>query len=807
MASRNAAGWWAAIALASAAPGAAAAQDLEAITREVTSIEGSADALTREDTDLGERRSPTYVEERLIDGQLFYQLQDYIHAAIIFTDLVENFPDHPAYPDAQFLLADSLFRAGDYFGARSQFQVVIQHAGEARFASHVQRALGRLIEIAIHTRDFSGIEDVFAQLSRLPPAEIEATTTYFRAKYLYSRAVPTEEFLRRDPGAVIASGSMGGAASAAGVDAGGRSAARPAVDVARLEEARQAFAAVPETSPYYPQALYFIGVIHTVREQYPQAIEAFARVLRTEATTDEHRVVAELAYLALGRLYYETDQLEQAIEAYQAIPRTSTRFDIALYEIAWVYIRLGDSTRAERALEVLAVAAPESRYIPDGQLLRGNLLLRNGRLDDAYEVFRAVATEFGPVRRELDEMIADHSADPVGYFRELVAQNLESFDVSAFLPPLAQRWAEIEGDMDRAMSVLEDLAEARRMVHDTTNLVARLEAALATPNIVVVFGDLRIQSERNTALRNRLSRTRRDLIAIEARSGRGGGAVDEVRSRRRELERFLDEMPTSDEDFAEMDHEVLGRIRRMERDLSRMETELYGAEAVITATQLYLERHAGEGDAAGEEAVRTELARHRTQVAEYRAQIEALRVEVASARLQVGVGDDRFERHAALRAEYAELVEREHALGGGDERIEALYRRVSAVERSLDAHDGRLEAAARTRATEMARQVEEESVRIEGYRTALAELEAEAEEVVGAVAYTNFRAVQHRFYDLVLRADVGRVDVTWARREEHRSRVEMLTRERSRDIQALDDEFAEIMDEGGDDDEAGGGTR
>jgi TolA-binding protein len=804
MASRKAAGWWAAIALASAVPGAAAAQDLEAITREVTSIEGSADALTREDTDLGDRRSPTYVEERLIDGQLFYQLQDYVHAAIIFTDLVENFASHPAFPDAQFLLADSLFRAGDYFGARSQFQVVIAHASEARFAPHVQRALGRLIEIAIHTRDFSGIEEVFAQLSRLPPAEIEATTTYFRAKYLYSRAVPTEELLRRDPGSAVATGSVGGAG---GIGAGGRPAARPEVDVARLEEARQAFTAVPENSPYYPQALYFIGVIHTVREQYPQAIEAFARVLRTEASTDEHRVVAELAYLALGRLYYETDQLEQAIEAYQAIPRTSTRFDVALYEIAWVYIRLGDSTRAERALEVLAVAAPDSRYIPDGQLLRGNLLLRNGRLDDAYEVFRAVATEFGPVRRELDEMIADHSADPVGYFRELVAQNLESFDVSAFLPPLAQRWAEIEGDMDRAMSVLEDLAEARRMVHDTTNLVARLEAALATPNIVVVFGDLRIQSERNTALRNRLSRTRRDLIAIEARAGRGSSEVEEVRSRRRELERFLDEMPTSDEDFAEMDHEVLGRIRRMERDLSRMETELYGAEAVITATQLYLERHAGEGDAAGEEAVRTELARHHSQVADYRAQIEALRVEVASARLQVGVGDDRFERHAALRAEYAELVEREHALGGGDERIEALYRRVSAVERSLDAHDGRLEAAARTRATEMARQVEEESVRIEGYRTALAELEAEAEEVVGAVAYTNFRAVQHRFYDLVLRADVGRVDVTWARREEHRSRVEMLTRERSRDIQALDDEFAEIMDESGGDDEAGGGAR
>jgi hypothetical protein len=244
-----------------------------------------------------------------------------------------------------------------------------------------------------------------------------------------------------------------------------------------------------------------------------------------------------------------------------------------------------------------------------------------------------------------------------------------------------------------------------------------------------------------------------------------------------------------------MDQEVLGRVRRLERDLARAETELYGMEAMITATELYLERHDGEGDASGVAAVREELIRHRAQVAEYREQLAALRVEVATARLQVGVGDDRYARHESLRAEYAQLVEREHELGGGDARIDALYRRMGAVDRSLDAHEGRLEAAARARADEMARQVAEESVRIEGYRTALAELETEAEEVVGAVAYENFRAVQQRFYDLVLRADVGRVDVTWARREEHRMRVEMLTRERSRELQALDDEFAEIMDE------------
>ena len=200
-------------------------------------------------------------------------------------------------------------------------------------------------------------------------------------------------------------------------------------------------------------------------------------MLRAPAESDEQRQVLELTQLALGRLYYETDQLDQAVEAYQAVPRTSQNFDVALYEIAWAYIRMGDSTRAERALEVLSVAAPESRFIPDGKILRANLLLRNGRFDDANQLFREVAREFGPVRRELDEMLESHD-NPHEYFRQLVRENMDSFDANAFLPPLAQRWASLEGDMDRALGVLGDLAQARQLVRETSELVERLEAAL-----------------------------------------------------------------------------------------------------------------------------------------------------------------------------------------------------------------------------------------------------------------------------------------------------------------------------------------
>lgn len=766
MASRRRSLVVAVVALLAALPSAALAQDLDAITRETTSIEGQVDALVREPLEEQGRRSATHVEERLTDGELFYRLQDYVRASIIFTDIVDNHPQHAAYSDALFLLADSLFRAGDYLGARTRFREVIARSSDPRFRPFIQRALGRLIEIAIHTRDFDGIEEVFRQLSSLPPAEVEAATSYFRAKYLFNRAVPTEDVLR-DP------------------------AARAQIDTAQLDQARAAFEAVAPGSPYYPQALYFVGVIYTVREQYPQAIDAFTRVLRTEATTPEHQEVAELSHLALGRLYYETDQLAQAVEAYTSVQRTSSRFDIALYELAWVHIRRGDSVRAERALEVMTLASPDSRYIPDGKLLRGNLLLRNGRLEEAERVFQEVYREFNPVRRDLDEMLRAHDSDPLGYFRSLVHDNLEVFDANAFLPPAAQRWGRMEGDMDRALDTLADLAQARQLVNETTQLVERLTGALASPNRVAIFADLRRQLERSTQLHNRITRVRRGLLATEG----GSGELAEVRRQRRELERYLDNMPTTDEEIAAQDDEILGQIRRLERELARLEVVLLGIEARVTGIEHYLDSPNRTPVPDADAAVRAEAANHRASVREYRRQIQEIRIALESARLQVGVGDDRYRRQGRIREEYNRLIAREQELGGGGGRADELLRRLQAAERRLDQRDGELERVANERATEIRRQVDEESQRIVGYQQTLAQLDTEAEEVVGAVTYHNFRLVQRRFYDLVLRADVGRIDVSWAVREEHRMRVEMLTRERQRELQALDDDFREIMDE------------
>ncbi|HEX6240748.1 MAG TPA: tetratricopeptide repeat protein, partial [Polyangiales bacterium] len=597
------------------------AQDLRKLETELRDLESATQQTVVTPLRAKELQSATYVEERLTDGELFYRLKDYVRASIILTDVVDNHPQHPAVADALFLLGESLYSAGDYLGSRTRFRQLIARAEEPTYRPFASRSLGRLIEIAIRTRDFDGVEGYFERLSRLPPQEVEAATAYFRAKYLYNKAVAVEDVTR-------------------GV--GGTDLKTQGLDVESLRQARQSFESVAESSPYYPQARYFVGVIFTLERQFPQAIEAFRRVSRVAATTPEHTQVVELAQLALGRLYYETDQLDQAIETYQGVPRTSKWFDVALYEIAWVYIRMGDSTRAERALEVLVIASPESKYIADGSILRGNLLLRNGQLDEAAKVFQGATDAYGPVRDKLDKVLIDHP-DTQSYFRGVVRDNFEVFDANSILPPEAVPFATEEADLKRALDVLNDMAEARALVKETALLIRRLEDAVSVPNQASIFPDLRRQRERTTGLRNRAVLVRKGLItAAEAKASQSSDVIA-LRQEREKLEAAMAKLPREEEDFTDRDQQLLGGFTGAAKDISELEVALLGMDARIVATERFLaDTQDARTNPDGVQAMQTELNAQKGAVEGFRKQIDELKLQLEAGRLQVGVGDSRY---------------------------------------------------------------------------------------------------------------------------------------------------------------------
>ncbi len=759
------------------------------IERELADIESRANQLQAEPLRKEQLRSATHVEERLADGELFFQLKDYTRAAIIFSDIVNNYPNHTAYPNAVYMLAESLYKARDFFGSRRHFRQVLEgSSNNAGFRSYVKPSIGRLVDIAIQTQDFRDIETYFVRLNQLPPSDITVAANYQRAKYLFNRAVPVAEIIQEDPGA---NPQMRREETSLEKK-------RASFNLAQLDEARRLFAAVPKASPYWGRAMYFVGTIYSLTGKYPEAIEVFSQVIKAPAADATAIEVSELAQLALGRLYYETDQIDKAIVAYQSVPRTSKHFERALFEIAWAHIRIGDAIRAERALEVLQVVNPDSVFIADGQLLRGNLLLRSGRHDPAEDLFRDIRNRFGPVLRQLDDTLSAVE-DPVAYFKGIVRQNIDTFDADTFLPATARRHSRLGGgDMARGIGAVSDLAESRKLVRETEDIAGKLDVILNSPNRVHAHADLRRQVQMSTALRNRLALLRGQALDKQ----RAVGLAVEVRSRRQRLEPELRRLPRQLDDFKKRDRTSLERQKLLERQINNLEIEVQGMQARVVAAKQFLNEAERRGQEVGaSKSTLEEIANHERAIDGYKEQLELANRQLEFTRLEVGIGDESYRRDRELVREYVALTEEEQSAlgqtGGGSSALASSFARIARIEGELDARESQVFAVVDERSGGMRQVLDEEKGNLVRYREELTELEAEAEEVVGRIAYHNFRQVRRRFYNLVLRADVGRIDVAWARREEHRMRVDALTRERSEELQAIDDEFQEVMDMGG----------
>ncbi len=111
---------------------------------------------------------------------------------------------------------------------------------------------------------------------------------------------------------------------------------------------------------------------------------------------------------------------------------------------------------------------------------------------------------------ESNSTIVDRQSDPASYFRALVRDNMEVFDVNTLVPSLALQWTDFEGDMKHAVGILSDLSQARQMVRETQDIVRRMTKAVNSPNPINIFSDLRTHRERTIGLRNRLIEFARD---------------------------------------------------------------------------------------------------------------------------------------------------------------------------------------------------------------------------------------------------------------------------------------------------------
>jgi tetratricopeptide (TPR) repeat protein len=728
------------------------------------------------------RNTTRTAEQRLADADVLVRTRDYARAITVLNEIIDKHSDHPtAYPDALSMLGEAYFQSKQLLSARRTFRLILEHSNESRMSSYVPRAFSRLVDIALKRRDAKDIDALLVKLGAYSSGS-EPTLAYAKAK---------AQFFKKDfPGA------------------------------------RSAASSVPAGHMLFHQAKYLLGVI-AMREaqaqapppkvapgdappaapptRYAAAIEAFRQVTQLSPDTAEHRHVIDLAWLAIGRLFYEADQWFDASDAYNHVDRASPEFGASLYELAWVYVRLGDSDRAARALEILAIADPSNAYLADGSLLRADLLLRAGVFKNSLEIYQSVRSEYDPMRQRVDTFLGSTN-DPAVYYDKLASEQLDSVDNTSLLPPVAIQWAREAQDGPAAFALLDDISQSRELIRQSQVLVSKLRVILGAPNRVRAFPDLRSGDERALEVINRISVARGTLAQglDSAEPSEVSGELAAVRQERRELQKRLSLLPLTEGDMADRDASAERQWNKVSQRLQQLQLEIDQLQAIVNGLKrMIVEGTAGASrDPATVKQWRDELDANERDLRTYRDQISATRKSIETGRLQVGYGDQRFVDDEQLRKDFREKLTQElqlvagGAAGGGAaeyaSRATPVMAQAAATENKLIAVRRDLDAEVSKKSAEIDAVVQKEAVNI---ATRLDALDQEARLVVGQVAMRNFGLVRDKLRNIVLRADVGTVEQAWEVREEQMTRVNNLRRERDRESRLLEEELHEVLDD------------
>jgi tetratricopeptide (TPR) repeat protein len=724
------------------------------------------------------RYVPPTPAQRVAAGDLLLRTGDYDRAIETLSKVLELYrrgevPDS-ACADATFLIAEAYFQSNQYQSARRHYRDIFDKSANTEFQSYAGRSISRLVDIALRTNDLDSLDYVFARLNTLPVTDPNGSLAYARAKANYARR--------------------------------------------SFNDATNAVLAVPPTSEYGLEAQYLLGVILTKQalldqnaagtpalRRFGPAIDQFRRVARMPATTAPQKHVVDLAWMAVGRLCYEAEAYPEAAEAYSHVSRQSAEFSTMLQELAWVYVRVGDFQRAQRALEVLSIADPNNLDIADGSLLRADLLLRSGEFDKALTLYRSVRGRFDPIREQVDHFIQT-TADPASYYDRLTADPEVQTDDK--FPPVALAWAREQAEDQNVFGVIDDVNRSRDLVKQSRRLASRLNGVLAVPTRAKAFPEIRAALEHAISLTNKLGKARLSLAqGIDEKAGDVSGELASVRQERRALGKKILGLPVTSAEFGARDDAGVRQWNTVSQSLQQLTVEADKLRAMVNALKRVLKQGDNLGvtaDAATRERFRLEIEANERDLQGYEQRIAQYREAIENGRVQSGFGDQRYINDDTARRRFRDLLTREAALcaAGQDadaaefaRSIQPLLARADAIDLRLEGSRSELERQATAQAEVLRTKIGDELATVETRAAALDQVDQEARLLVGEVAMKAFAGVRERLKGIVLRADVGIVQEAWEEREEQALRVRQLQRERAHEEQTLNDELREVLED------------
>lgn len=702
-------------------------------------------------------------QRRLVDAEVAYSLGDYDTAALMLYDLASK--PGADQETATYYLAESLFQKGDRGAARTYFEQVVAKSGK-----YYQASLLRLVEIAIALRDTTNVANHLSALNNIGSGTRKPEVTYVRGKYAFFEG--------------------------------------------KIDEALAYLQDTPKGSSHDLQATFYIGTAHVAKKDLTRATEIFTELITRKPKTANDRRVIELAQIALGRLYYERDQPSKAIDSYLMIDRKSDLFPDALYEVSWVYVKGKQYDKALRALELLALSEPNSQKTPTVRLLEGNLRIRKAQIirlaqitgtldanlrdadpaveyDKAAAVFAETRDLYLPSYVALSQML-DSTTDPGQYLAQLANRSQGVFQTIAPIPEAAAQYLREEPEVQRVVAVEMDLGDVENNVKQSEAIIARLEAVLAANDRTAVYPALQ-------GRRSRIGSMQEDLIKIRAniadQLAKGGGG--EATMTRRSLLAAYQAAPNAEQQHTDRVEATNGEYDKIETSAAEVASAIDSTQAVAVALRKYSNDANPPLPADQKTTIATTLDEAAKEAQAIEAELADLQGEIQLGRDLAGVGDEGVKKAREARKALKVAQDAEHralANAGGNQGLIALGDRATRIADNLNGIETQIDSVVDKGMEKVKVALVEERKHLAGFKTEVAEYSKESREIGGTVLAASFKDVKAKFYDIVVRADVGNVDVSWSQKEDNDDDLKRLNMSRQRELKQLKDEFRDVLE-------------
>lgn len=763
MRGRSLTAWTIVVALL-ATPAWASAQSLGQLVRNAKSFEGEIAKLEERYLKPAILETRYKLETRFNNARVAHMLGDYEQASILLVDVVRNpkIEQFDSYRQALYLLGDSLYRERNHLAARKYLERLLDLGP----GPYYQKGIVRLLEVAAKSESYEGLGRLYDKLEKGRDAELSAAVSYMRGKHLYKED--------------------------------------------RSDRARTYLERALESDEYRFRAGYLLGVTFVAEQKYEEARSAFERLADFEVANRQQRHVRHLSQMALGRIAYEQGKLEQAVQMYKRIPRSSPHFDQALYELTWVLVSRKRYEEASRNADIfLYLSDPKPSFIPEMRLLKADLHLRIDHYDRATQSYRDVVRQFKPVERDIEDFLARQN-DLQTFFDKVVEREF-SGDESGFLPDSVQKWIEQSDEMKEARRTVDGVAKMRRDIRQSRRALEEIEARIASGARIKSFPQLAEGMAVGIETESELIRLREKLLEREyqlLKSEMSGGERErwrQMRSKLMDVRARYEAIPKSREEVRKRGQHIQKQFERLRTRLDRMGRKIEGQREQLTSLNEYIRQNFGK-DTPDEKMKKVNDLRR-----EIRANLKALekrkkqiRQQIAVQQQKVGVGDEVTQREDDIRAQYRDMLKQQrtfleqfHGRVGSSERnriarLNEAWSALPSASSRLQRFFSRMRSIVGEKARDLQETIDRERRVLDEREKRLDQLADRSKRVASGVAYQNFVQVKQKFDEIVLRGDVGLIDVAWQRKEGKTDKINELRSERRSELNELRRSFQKM---------------